>query len=275
MGVDRSRDARRVRTTWAWPSSSKRAQSTAAGRRDAPGRASAGVPRPASDRRVRRASKRAWRTSATSIGLGSRHPGRLQSAPGPAGANRPAWGSPADRPRTGAASIGSDNRLPGLHRGITVVGAGRDSFTSGPAHARAHSSSRSRRPPVFRVDMTRPGGVSPRSHSIQASSSLAGSGADGPCPNLRDMRTELKWRTHTTSARAQARTVYRPQYGERLRPSQRRVPDGAFGWYRGCSAVGLRSPSPHAAHAAHAAGAGTGGHRRTSSRACRPRAPRW
>src|SRR5262249_52454642 len=41
----------------------------------------------------------------------------------------------------------------------------------------ARCSSNSRSPPVLRLLITRPGGVSPRSHSIQNASSLAGSGA--------------------------------------------------------------------------------------------------
>lgn len=45
-------------------------------------------------------------------------------------------------------------------------------------------------PPVLSVDMTRPGVDSPRSHSIQASSSLTGSGAGlSMAPILRPERS--------------------------------------------------------------------------------------
>ena len=58
-----------------------------------------------------------------------------------------------------------------------------------PAASRcARVSRRVRIPAVFRLDMTRPGGVSPRSHSIQASRSFAGSGGASSMPsNLRQL----------------------------------------------------------------------------------------
>src|SRR5690606_9085583 len=51
---------------------------------------------------------------------------------------------------------------PHAHEGVDVA-------------CRASSSRTSRRPAVFRLAMTRPGVTSPRSHSIQCSSSLFGS----------------------------------------------------------------------------------------------------
>ena len=182
---ERSRDDRRVSTTWASPPSSKRAHRTAAGRparRTSDGRhLHAGQPpRPAQAfARPPRPLQGPARTGGSDeIGPGrSGRSGRFQApparpGPGPAGDD---LGAASQRRRL---RLPSDNRRPRspVRGARSRLSAGLASPGRRTATCAASASSRSRRPPVFKVAMTRPGGRSPRSHSIHASSSLTGSG---------------------------------------------------------------------------------------------------
>src|SRR5207302_6737444 len=107
----------------------------------------------------------------------------------------PGVGHGEGRGRTGAPSVqrrpdkvevdpGGQDVHSGPRRGTTGTGAGGagDALGTAPrahdwaAFAATRLSSSSRSPAVFRLLMTRPGGVSPRSHSIQYASSFDGSG---------------------------------------------------------------------------------------------------
>src|SRR2546421_5619255 len=110
-------------------------------------------------------------------------------------------------------------------------------------------SSTSFRLPVFRLAMTCPGGVSPRSHSIQEASSLAGSiGGFSTATSLVAVRrrsagrrpTTRNWRSFTGIQRK--RNGAEPAFVYRDTAEKERQ----LGW-----AAGLDAAHPHSTHSTH------------------------